>query len=154
NGGELKVISLPRIGSLKILAQNCIAGPEWIVIQRRTGNSVNFNQGWFAYVDGFGDLNGDFWYGLANIHEMTKSQPHELYVHLVFSNNVVRYAHYGNFAISGQYDDYKLKSLGKYSGNAGDGLRAHEHQIFKSIRYASKAAVEYNRWWHNRNPNW
>lgn len=154
NSGELKVICLPHIGSMKVRAHHCFAGPQWIVIQRRTGNVVNFNQGWFAYVDGFGNLNGDFWYGLANIHEMTKSQPHELYIHLVFSKNVVRYAYYDNFAISGQYDDYKLKTLGKFYGNTGDGLRSHKYEVFKSVRYCSKNTVEYNRWWHHRNPNW
>lgn len=154
NCGELKVVSLPFIGSMKVRAHHCFAGPQWIVIQRRTGNVVNFNQGWFAYVDGFGNLNGDFWYGLANIHEMTKSQPHELYIHLVFSNNIVRYAYYDNFAISGQYDDYKLKTLGKFYGNTGDGLRSHKYEVFKSVRYCSKNTVEYNRWWHHRNANW
>lgn len=154
NEGELKMTYLPHIGSMKIRAHHCFAGPEWIVIQRRTGNVVNFKQGWYSYVHGFGNLNGDFWYGLANIHDITKSQPHELYIHLVFPNNVVRYAYYDNFAISGQYCDYKLKTLGKFSGNAGDGLRTHKHEVFKSVRYSSQSVTQYNRWWQHANPNW
>ncbi|XP_062130117.1 fibroleukin-like [Drosophila sulfurigaster albostrigata] len=150
---ELKVLTLPRIGSLKVLAQNCISGPGWIVIHRRMDDSVNFNQGWFSFVDGFGDMDGDFWMGLDNVHAMTKRQTHELYVHLVFPNNETRFAHYDNFAISGKNDDYKLKSLGNYFGNAGDGLRPHEHCIFKTVRYNSKNAVQYNRWWHHEYPS-
>lgn len=30
----------------------------WTVIQRRQDGSVNFDQGWEAYEDGFGSLNG------------------------------------------------------------------------------------------------
>ncbi|KAM8707683.1 hypothetical protein ACLKA7_014763 [Drosophila subpalustris] len=152
DSNEIKELTLPRVGALKVLAQNCHSGPGWIVIQRRTDNTVDFNQGWFSYVDGFGDMDGDFWFGLDNIHAMTKRQQHELYVHLVFPNNETRYAHYDNFSISGKNDDYKLKSLGNYFGNAGDGLRTHEHNIFKTVRYDVKNVTEYNRWWHHEYP--
>ncbi|KAH8306999.1 hypothetical protein KR044_003134, partial [Drosophila immigrans] len=151
---ELKVLNLPRIGSIKVLAQKCISGPGWIVIHRRMDHNVSFNQGWYSFVDGFGDMDGDFWIGLNNVHALTKRQPHDLYIHLVFPNNETRFAHYDNFVISGKNDDYKLKSLGNYFGNAGDGLRPHEHSIFKTVRYNSKNSMEYNRWWHLEYPSW
>ncbi|KAH8371365.1 hypothetical protein KR093_007085, partial [Drosophila rubida] len=154
NSTELKVLSLSRIGSLKVLAQNTISGPGWIVIHRRMEDHVDFNQGWFSFVDGFGEMDNDFWIGLDNVHAITKRQPHELYVHLVFPNNETRFAHYDNFAISGKNDDYKLKTLGNYFGNAGDGLRPHENNIFKTVRYNNKNVMEYNRWWHHEYPSW
>ena len=42
------------------------------MIQRRVPNgTVNFYRGWNDYVEGFGDLDGEFWYGLRNIHCLT-----------------------------------------------------------------------------------
>lgn len=152
DSNDIKEMNLPRIGSLKVVVQKCNSEPAWIVIQRRTDKTFDFNQGWFSFVDGFGDLDGDFWLGLENIYALTKRQQHELYVHLVFPNNETRYAHYDNFSISGKNNDYKLKSLGNYFGNAGDGLRTHEHNIFKTTRYDVKTGIQYNRWWHHDNP--
>ena len=49
-----------------------------IVIQRRiTNRIVNFYKNWEDYENEFGDLDGEFWIGLGNIHELTK-QPSEL----------------------------------------------------------------------------
>ncbi|KRF85241.1 fibroleukin [Drosophila virilis] len=150
---EIKIISLPRIGPFKVAIENGANGSGWMVIQRRVYKMMDFNQGWFSYVDGFGNLDEDFWIGLDKIHAMTKGQLYELYIHLVFSNNETRYAYYDNFAISGKSDDYKLRSLGNYYGNAGDGLRTHEQHIFKTIRYVTTNSVEYNRWWQHEYPN-
>ncbi|XP_064551578.1 fibroleukin-like isoform X2 [Drosophila montana] len=150
---EIKIISLPRIGPFKVAIKNGTNGSGWMLIQRRVYKLMDFNQGWFSYVDGFGNLDEDFWIGLDKIHAMTKGQVHELYIHLVFSNNETRYAYYDNFAISGKSDDYKLRSLGNYFGNAGDGLRTHEQHIFKTIRYVTKNSVEYNRWWQHECPS-
>ena len=47
-------------------------GGGWMVIQKRIANrTVNFTRDWNDYVNGFGDLNGEFWYGLDNIHYHT-----------------------------------------------------------------------------------
>ncbi|XP_017956844.1 angiopoietin-related protein 7 isoform X2 [Drosophila navojoa] len=153
NRSEIKVVSLPRIGPIKVAVENVATGPCWMIIQRRGYKMVDFNQGWFSFVEGFGNLDEDYWIGLDKIHAMTKSHMHELYIHLVFANNETRYAYYDNFAISGKSDDYKLRSLGNYVGNAGDGLRTHEHHIFRTIRYDTKTTVEYNRWWQHEYPN-
>lgn len=147
-------MSLPRIGPIKVAVENVTTGPSWMVIQRRGYKMVDFNQGWFSFVEGFGNLDEDYWIGLDKIHAMTKGHMHELYIHLVFANKETRYAYYDNFAISGKSDDYKLRSLGNYVGNAGDGLRTHEHHIFRTIRYDTKTTVEYNRWWQHEYPNW
>ena len=48
-------------------------GGGWIVIQRRNASMgwVNFVRGWTDYKNGFGDLDGEFWIGLKQIHELT-----------------------------------------------------------------------------------
>ena len=36
--------------------------------QRRTLGDIDFYRNWTAYADGFGDVTGDHWLGLDNIH--------------------------------------------------------------------------------------
>ena len=45
-------------------------GGKWMVIQHRINGSVDFYLNWTDYVNGFGDLEGEFWYGLENIHHL------------------------------------------------------------------------------------
>ena len=40
-------------------------------IQRRTSDGVDFNRGWNDYVNGFGDIDGNYWMGLEAIHQLT-----------------------------------------------------------------------------------
>ena len=48
-------------------------GGGWTVIQRNKKDSrVDFNKNWTDYEIGFGDLNTEFWYGLAAIHCLTQ----------------------------------------------------------------------------------
>ena len=56
----------------------------WMVIQRRLPNgTVNFTRCWSDYENGFGDLDGEFWYGLKNIHYLTTRDDVELRVDMV-----------------------------------------------------------------------
>ena len=51
----------------------------WLVIQRRVANgTVNFTRSWDDYEKGFGDLEGEFWYGLKKIHCLTTGSSVEL----------------------------------------------------------------------------
>ncbi|XP_065915587.1 ficolin-3-like [Dysidea avara] len=43
-------------------------GGGWLVVQRRQDGSVDFNRTWGEYEDGFGELIGEFWYGLRALH--------------------------------------------------------------------------------------
>ena len=57
-------------------------GGKWLVIQHRINGSVNFDRNWTDYVSGFGDLEGEFWYGLEKIHCLTTREDVELYIEI------------------------------------------------------------------------
>ena len=67
---------------------------RWTVIQRRKDGSGNFNRPWADYENGFGDLNGEFWYGLKALHCMTKTGNWEIRIDFEFSNKTRSYLHY------------------------------------------------------------
>ena len=62
-------------------------GGGWLVVQRRVpGGTTNFYRNWQDYENGFGDLNGEFWYGLRNIHCLTTRSEVELRIDMEKTN--------------------------------------------------------------------
>ena len=55
-----------------------------MVIQRRVDGHENFHRPWSDYEKGFGDLNGEFWYGLKNMNCLIQTGHWELRVVLNF----------------------------------------------------------------------
>ena len=84
----------------------------WTVIQRRVDGSVDFNRPWSDYEKGFGDLNGEFWYGLRNINCLTQSGQWELRVDFEFKNKTRSYLHYNEFKVGSATDEYPLTISG------------------------------------------
>ncbi|XP_033236732.1 ficolin-1-A-like [Drosophila pseudoobscura] len=105
----------------------------WTVIERRFDGSVDFNRNWTAYKDGFGDIRGEFFLGLEKVHLMTVAQPQELHIQLGDVDGTYRYARYDNFVVGSEEEGFLLKSLGEYSGNAGDSLRLHVNGKFATV---------------------
>ena len=61
----------------------------WIVVQRnRVGSSLDFNRNFTYYERGFGDLNGDFWYGLEGMHCLTQAGAWEMRIDYKFNNTI------------------------------------------------------------------
>ena len=84
-------------------------GGGWLVIQRRKDGSVSFNRGWVEYEEGFGDLNGEFWYGLRALNCLTSQGQWELRIDLTHSNGTKTYLHYKKFAVGSAIDKYPLQ---------------------------------------------
>ena len=61
-------------------------GGGWLVVQRRKDGSVDFNRPWLEYEEGFGNLDGEFWYGLRLLHYLTSQGQWQLRVDFTFSN--------------------------------------------------------------------
>ena len=90
-------------------------GGGWLVVQRRKDGSVSFNRGWVEYEEGFGDLNGEFWYGLTSLHCLTSQGQWELHIDLTHTNGTKTYLHYKQFTIGSASDDYPLQ-ISQYKG--------------------------------------
>ena len=106
-------------GNCKSVAQGyCDAdsdGGGWLVVQRRKDGSVSFDRGWTEYEEGFGDLNGEFWYGLRPLNCLTSQGQWELRIDLTHSNGTKTYLHYKKFAVGSASDKYTLQ-ISQFTG--------------------------------------
>ena len=94
-----------------------------MVFQRRaSGNLENFDRGWFAYRDGFGDLNSSCWWGNKYLSlAFRDGRQYELRVDMTDWNGIHKYAKYGQFHVGEPIDKYRLAVI-EYQGTAGDSL--------------------------------
>ncbi len=101
----------------------------WLVIQRRVaGETENFNRGWADYENGFGDLSGEFWYGLKNIHCLTTRDDVELRVELKSSDGTKVTWTYQTFKVGGVISKYRL-SIGD-----GEGSSSYDFMVYGNNR--------------------
>uniref|UniRef100_A0A182W262 Fibrinogen C-terminal domain-containing protein n=1 Tax=Anopheles minimus TaxID=112268 RepID=A0A182W262_9DIPT len=107
-------------------------GDNWIVFQRRFNGSVNFYRNWTEYKQGFGNLHGEHWLGLDKLHAIVKTRQHELLIVLEDFDGVIAYAHYEDFKIGDESEKYVIKSVGRYTGTAGDSFSAHKDEEFST----------------------
>ena len=80
-------------------------GGDWVVIQRRSSAEVDFYRDWNDYVTGFGDLDGNFWFGLENIYRLCSRSSCELRVDMVWKGGKY-YAKYSNFRLSSPGENF------------------------------------------------
>ena len=108
-------------------------GGGWVVIQRRvSGGTENFERGWVDYENGFGDLNGEFWYGLRNMHCLTTRDDVELRIELKKDDGTTVNRTYQLFRVAGPDDNYRLHiGLGEGT-NSYDFMVYHNNQQFST----------------------
>ncbi|XP_068148568.1 tropomyosin-like [Drosophila tropicalis] len=95
--------------------------------------SIKCNAGWnlFYRVTAVSEM----YNSLVNLNFDTSAYPHEMYVHLTdFNGNNYR-AHYDIFVVGSKAEEYKLKKLGKYTGDAGDGMRSCVGNDFRMVEF-------------------
>ena len=129
-------------------------GDGWIVIQRRMDGSVDFYRNWKDYVEGFGDLEGEFWLGLDKINQLTAID-RELYVVLTDYDQDMKTAIYSQFRIDDGDKEYQLHVSGFQGNPAGDSLSYHNGQKFSTkdrdndIHFGNNCAVQHTgAWWY------
>lgn len=133
-----------------------IENRPWMVIQNREDGSVNFFKAWVDYVNGFGNLNGEYWIGLEKLHLITSNAIQELLIVLEDFEGNIKTAHYSAFAIAGEREQYALSVLGAYNGTAGDSFSYHAGHKFSTFDFdndgwkeGSCADTHQGAWWYN-----
>nr|XP_017001906.2 fibroleukin-like [Drosophila takahashii] len=118
----------------------------WTVIQCRKTGHLDFITESYLYNKGFGDSSDEYWIGSEALHKITKAQRHELYIAFEDTAEGKKYARYDNFLVGSLDEKYRLKSLGNYSGDAGDALRDHENQNFEFYNNCNGVYKSFS-WW-------
>ena len=52
--------------------------PGWTIFQQRKFGTVDFFRDWADYKHGFGSLDGDFWWGLEHLYQVSSSKKYFL----------------------------------------------------------------------------
>ncbi|XP_071348341.1 angiopoietin-related protein 3-like [Trachinotus anak] len=100
------------------------------VIQRRTDGSVNFDQTWEKYENGFGYFQGEFWLGLRKIHSLATQGNSVLHVQLEDWKQVRRSIEY-IFYLDGPESNYTIR-LTHLSGDLPDPMSNHTGMMFST----------------------
>ena len=124
-------------------------GGGWTVFQRRMDGTTSFSQTPFNYINGFGELNREFWLNLNNIHRLTmlNGVNTTLRVDLDDFDGNTSFAKYSTFQILNAAAGYQLIVTG-YSGDAGDSMTSSNGQPFGNAAFTSSSRI--GAWWRNR----
>ena len=132
-------------------------GGGWIALQRRQDGSVDFYRDWKSYKEGFGDVSGEFWLGLDNIHYLTlpSVDEWELRIDMTFANGEKHYVTYSHFRVSSEADKYRLHISGFSSPTLRDNMAGHNNMAFSTKgqdndNYSGSCAqANQGAWWYN-----
>ena len=131
-------------------------GGKWLVIQRRINGSVNFYRNWTDYVSGFGDLEGEFWYGLETIYCLTTREDVELRIELGNGTKPSIVWTYQLFKVGGAETNYQLTiGQGQGVGSTHDAMADHNGMSFSTPGHENNphgincAVLHGGAWWYN-----
>ena len=92
----------------------------WTYLQHRFDGRLSFRRILQEYIDGFGDLNAEFWLGLEYMHLLTQ-HPRKVKFDLLTENRNHgkrwRYAGFSSFSVGSRVTGYKLSVSGNHTGD-------------------------------------
>ena len=90
-----------------------------LLLLKRQDGSVDFYLNWTDYKNGFGNLEGEHWIGLDNMHLLTHqtSGPPQLRVDLADWEGNTAFAKYDQFSVGDENSDYTLSVSGYQSAS-------------------------------------
>ncbi|KFP79822.1 Angiopoietin-related protein 3, partial [Acanthisitta chloris] len=129
-------------------------GTAWTVIQNRVDGSLDFNQTWDAYTNGFGDLNEEFWLGLNKTYSITRQGNYILRIELQDWKENKRHIEY-LFSLGGSNTNYTLQ-LSRISGSIPNALPEQTQLRFSTPDRNVDTISDFNcpenylgGWWHS-----
>ena len=105
-------------------------GGGWLVVQRRKDGSVDFDRTWVEYEEGFGNLDGKFWYGLRPLHCLTSQGQWQLRIDFTFSNGTKSYLLYDRITTGPASSQYEL-IISRFSSITSDPFRTMSSDYMK-----------------------
>ena len=153
-----------KCSNTRVYCDTTSGGGGWLVIQRRDKQySRSFHRSWTEYVDGFGNLDYEFWMGLRGMHCLTSKGIWELRIDFTFSNGTKSFMHYNDFSLGPATDNYRL-SISGFTGitptdpftsdNSVNGQqfttydRDNDHYAFGNCAVDGQGK-ESGGWWHS-----
>ena len=97
------------------------------------------NRSWDDYKAGFGDRwtkNGEYWLGNDILNTLTQTGRYKLHFDLQSTNDVMIWAEYANFTVSGEDSLYQLH-IGDYNGNAGDASMPGTDKALDGMKFST-----------------
>ncbi|WAR29464.1 FCN2-like protein [Mya arenaria] len=79
----------------------------WTVFQHRMNGNVDFYRNFSSYENGFGSLQGEFWFGLKLMYEMTSRTSNDLRIDITRGSGSTGYIVYADFSV-GAGSNYTL----------------------------------------------
>ncbi|XP_059200418.1 angiopoietin-related protein 3-like [Centropristis striata] len=125
------------------------------VIQQRRDGSVNFDQTWEKYENGFGDFQGEFWLGLRKIHSLSAQGNSVLHIQLEDWKQGRRFIEY-RFFLNGPDSNYTIHLTHLSGDHLSDPMSNHTGTMFSTkdrdndSHQDSNCAHNYTGgWWFN-----
>ena len=121
----------------------------WLVIMRRdntiaSSQYVDFSRDWVDYVNGFGELNTEFWYGLRNMHCLTSREDVDLRIVFKKTDGTEETYLYHTFRVGGAHTNYALTIGGFQTPAPGSDWMAFHNGAAFSTRDADHDTASYN----------
>ena len=129
----------------------------WTVLIRRTPDvdkREKFKREWADYENGFGNLTGEFWYGLKNMHCLTSRESMEVEVEVSKTDGTKLVLRYGSFRVDGPSTSYTLYVSDKQHDEFDFLAYYHNGQKFSTTdrdndRAITNCADNNGGWWLN-----